>query len=225
MRALIGPHAGTADLTDAQLAEVYAAPRRPWLRVNMVSTIDGSATGDSGRSGSINNAADKRVFDLLRGLADAIVVGAGTARAEGYAPTDRPTVLVSRRAEVPERLRGAEPGRVHMATCGQADHLHEAIDLLGEEHVHVLGSHRVDLAALKATLGERGLTHLLSEGGPHLLRDLVAQGVADELTATFVPRLVAGSHPRITDGPGVDVPLTLETLLEEEGTLLGRWLV
>ncbi|MGZ4496205.1 MAG: dihydrofolate reductase family protein, partial [Nocardioides sp.] len=74
-------------------------------------------------------------------------------------------------------------------------------------------------------LGERGLTHLLSEGGPHLLRDLVAQGVADELTATFVPRLVAGSHPRITDGPGVDVPLTLETLLEEEGTLLGRWLV
>ena len=68
----------------------------PWLRVNMVSTVDGSATGEGGRSGSINNEADERVFHILRGLADAIIVGAGTARAEGYGPADPPLVLVSR---------------------------------------------------------------------------------------------------------------------------------
>jgi len=218
MRVLIGP-----DTLD--LAQLYEPPTTPWLRVNMVSTVDGSATGESGRSGSINNAADKQVFDTLRFLADVIVVGAGTARTEGYGPAGTPIVLVSRHGEVPERLRGAEPGRVWMATCAQADHLEEARELLGEEHVLVLGSHRVDLAELRATLVARGWAHILCEGGPHLLRDLVAQGVADELTCTIVPRLVAGTHPRITDGPPVDVPLALHTLLEQDGTLLGRWLV
>lgn len=212
-------------LTNQDLEELYAPPRTPWLRVNMVSTVDGSATGGSGLTGSINNEPDKRVFHLLRRLADAIVVGAGTARAEGYRPADRPIVLVSRRADVPERLRGAEPGAVLMATTGHAERLDEARSVLGNDNVLVLGSHRVDLVELKRRLVERGWTHLLSEGGPHLLHDLVAQGVADELDATFVPRLVSGQHPRITDGPGLDVPLDLRLLLEADGTLIGRWLV
>jgi riboflavin biosynthesis pyrimidine reductase len=213
------------ELSDEQLRALYAAPSLPWLRVNMVSTMDGSATGSSGRTGSINNAVDHRVFHLLRSMADAIVVGAGTARAEGYGPTDRPIVLVSRGASVPERLVGAAPGAVLMATVASADRLDEARELLGPEHVLVLGSHRVSLVGLKEQLAARGWSNLLSEGGPHLLRDLLDQGAADELTATFVPRLVAGTHPRITDGPPVDVPLSLRLLLEESGTLLGRWFI
>lgn len=228
MRVLMGldrlDRRADRDLTDDDLAELYAPPSTPWLRVNMVSSLDGSATGSGGKSGGINNAADKRVFDTLRRLADVIVVGTGTARAEGYRPAGRPIVLVSRRADVPERLRGAEPGRVLMATVSRAEHLHEARDLLGDDHVLVLGSHRVDLAALREALVARGHRSLLSEGGPHLLRDLLDQGVVDELTATIVPRLVAGTHPRITDGPPIDVPLRLRLLLEHEGTLLGRWL-
>ncbi len=211
--------------SDEELAELYAAPELPWLRVNMVSTIDGSATGSSGRSGSINNAIDHRVFHLLRSMADAIVVGAGTARAEGYGPTDRPIVLVSRSGGVPDRLRGAEPGAVLMATVSAAEHLEEARELLGPDHVLVLGSHRVSLTELREHLVARGWTNLLSEGGPHLLRDLVDQGAADELTTTFVPRLLAGRHPRIADGPPVDVPLSLRLLLEEDGTLLARWFI
>ena len=75
-----------------------------------------------------------------------------------------------------------------------------------------------------APWSERGLTSLLSEGGPQLLRGLLAEGVVDELDLTVVPRLLAGEHPRITDGPPVDLPLTLALLLEDGGTLLGRWL-
>lgn len=212
-------------LTNQDLEELYQVPTTPWLRVNMVSTVDGSATGGSGLTGSINNEADKRVFHLLRRMADAIVVGAGTARAEGYRPTDRPIVLVSRRADVPARLRDAEPGAVLMATTAHAERLDEARTLLGNDNVLVLGSHRVDLVELKRRLAERGWSHLLSEGGPHLLHDLVAQGVADELDTTFVPRLVSGQHPRITDGPDLDVPLDLRLLIEADGTLIGRWLV
>jgi riboflavin biosynthesis pyrimidine reductase len=213
-----------SELSDADLDEAYAAPSLPWLRVNMISTTDGAATGPDGRSGGINNAADKRVFQALRRLCDAVVVGAGTARDEGYRDVSKPLVLVSRRGEVPERLRGTPPGSVLMATCAGAESIDETRALLGDDNVLVLGQQRVDLVRLKSTLAERGLTHLLSEGGPHLLRDLLAEGVADELDWTVVPRLLAGAHPRITNGPPVDVPLRLGSLLEADGTLLGRWL-
>lgn len=217
MRVLIGP-----DTDD--LAELYAVPRTPWLRVNMVATVDGAATGETGTSGSINNAVDHQVFHQLRAMADAIIVGAGTARAEAYGPAGTPLVVVSRRGQVPDTLRDAPRGSVLLATCGAAEGLDAARDLLGPEQVLVLGSHRVDLPLLKQVLADRGWSHVLCEGGPHLLRDLLAAGVADELCTTVVPRLVAGEHPRITQGPPVDVPLRLHLLLEAEGTLLGRWL-
>ena len=215
MRTLLGP--------EGDLREVYAAPETPWLRVNMVSTVDGAATGESGLTASINNEPDQRVFRLLRELADCVVIGAGTARTEGYPPLDVPTVVVSRSGSVPEKMRGADPGRVLLATVSVAAGLEDARDVLGADNVMVLGSHRVDLAALKQALVDRGFGDILCEGGPHLLRDLLAQGVADELDCTFVPRMVAGVQSRITDGPPVDVTLHLQTLVEEDGTLLGRW--
>jgi riboflavin biosynthesis pyrimidine reductase len=217
MRVLLGE--------DADLSAVYAAPDQPWLRVNMVSTVDGAATGEDGTSRSINNGVDKVVFDLLRELSDAVVVGAGTVRIEGYAVGRKPLVVVSRTGSVPPTQRSARSGQVLMATVSTAPHLEEARSLLGGENVLVLGSHRVDLARMKDELVLRGFRHLLSEGGPHLLRDLLDQGVADELDTTLVPRLISGSHRRITDGPPVDVPLRLSTLVEDEGTLLARWLV
>lgn len=221
MRVLVGPEG----VDPADLQTLYAPLDDPWLRVNMVATVDGSATGESGRSGSINNAVDHRVFDHLRATADAIVVGAGTARAEGYGAAAVPIVVVSRRGDVPERLRDAPDGAVLLATCAQAEGLAEARHLLGDEQVLVLGTDDVDLVALRHSLVDRGRTRLLAEGGPHLLRDLLAAGVVDELCTTTVPRLVAGAHPRITDGPPLDVPVRLLTLLEEDGTLLTRWVV
>lgn len=228
MRLLIGPPdcpGPSHQLSDDQLAELYAAPRTPWLRVNMVSTLDGAAQGDDGRSGGINNAADKRVFHALRAAADCLVVGAGTVRAEGYRPAGIPLVVVSRSADVPETLRGSAPGAVLMATTEAAPHLDEARELLGADHVWTLGADTVDLVLLRQRLVESGWTRILSEGGPGLLRDLLAAGVVDELCLTWVPRLIAGDHLGITAGAPVDVPLEPALLLEEDGTLLGRWLV
>jgi riboflavin biosynthesis pyrimidine reductase len=213
-----------SEQSDDDLDRLYAVPTRPWLRVNMISTVDGAATGPDGQSGGINNAADKRVFDALRRLCDAVVVGAGTARDEGYRDLRKPLVLVSRSSLVPAQLHDAPAGSVLMATCAAAEQLDEARGLLGDDNVLVLGQDRVDLAQLKRTLGDRGLTSLLGEGGPHLLRDLLAEGVVDEVDLTVVPRLLAGDHPRITNGPPVDVPLRLALLLEDSGTLLSRWL-
>ncbi|SCG02536.1 MULTISPECIES: dihydrofolate reductase family protein, partial [unclassified Streptomyces] len=86
-----------------ELADAYAYPSaaradgRPWLRANMVSTLDGAAQHD-GRSQTISSAADMRIFGTLRGLADAVVVGAETVRLEGYRPARAREAFAARRA-------------------------------------------------------------------------------------------------------------------------------
>lgn len=213
----------TGEATD--LDALYRPPSLPWLRVNMVSTLDGAATGDSGQTDAINNEADKRVFHALRAQADAIVVGAGTARTERYHVATVPLVIVSHRGLVPDQLRDAPAGKVLLVTCADSLGLDACRESLGPDQVIVAGDSQVDLAAMKDALVERGLRNLLSEGGPHLLRDLLAAGVADELCLTWVARAIGGVHPRILEGPPVDVPMRLGVLLEEDGTLLGRWIV
>lgn len=212
-----------ADLSDDQLAQAYAPLGEPWLRVNFVSTADGAAQGSDGVSKSINNEADKRVFDALRRRADCLVVGAGTLRAEGYDVPRLPLVVVSRSADLPPTLRDAPRGRILMATVASADGLRELRERLGEENVLVLGEDEVDPVELKRQLADRGWVDQLCEGGPHLFADLLSAGVVDELCWTVVPRLVGGDALRIAAGAGVDVPLRPVLLLEQDGTLLGRW--
>lgn len=207
------------------LADLYAPPRLPWLRVNMVSTLDGAANGDSGKSGSINNAADKVVFDALRAQADAIIVGAGTARTENYRVAAVPLVVVSHQGQVPAGLRDAPEGKVLLVVPESSPGLADARARLGAEQVIVAGESQVDLVAMKVALVERGLVNLLCEGGPHLLRDLLDAGVVDELCVTVVPRAIGGVHPRIVMGASVAKDLDLAVLLEQDGTLLGRWLL
>lgn len=214
-----------SDLDDAALCAHYAALRSPWLRINFVATVDGAVQGPDGLSKSINNSADKRVFEALRDLADVIIVGAGTARAEGYRPNPKPMVVVSRSGEVPPSLRERRVGELLMATGSQAPHLAETQALLGDDNVLVLGEYTPDLQALRGELVDRGFADLLCEGGPHLSRDLLAAGVVDELCLTVVPRLVGDVHLRMTSGPAVDVGLRLHALLEEDGTLLQRWTI
>jgi len=223
MRILIDEGGATGDADD--LEALYRPPSLPWLRVNMVSTLDGAANGESGKSGSINNEADKRVFHALRDQADAVVVGAGTARTERYRVARVPLVVVSHRGLVPEQLKDAPAGKVLLATCADSLGLDDARNTLGEDNVIVAGRSQVDLAAMKATLVDRGFSNLLSEGGPHLLRDLLDAGAADELCLTWVPRVIGGVHPRILEGAAVDVPMRLALLMEEHGTLIGRWIV
>jgi len=207
------------------LADLYRPPRLPWLRVNMVSTLDGAANGESGKSGSINNAADKAVFDALRAQADAIIVGAGTARTEGYRVIAVPLVIVSHQGQVPAGLRDAPAGSVLLVVPASSPGLADARTALGAENVIVVGESQVDLVAMKAALVERGLVNLLGEGGPRLLGDLLAAGAADELCVTIVPRAIGGAHPRIVTGESVEKDLDLAVLLEQDGTLLGRWLI
>ena len=210
------------DLDDDALAAAYAPLATPWLRLNFVATVDGAATGADGLSGSINNPADNRVFGALRKLADVIIAGAGTVRAEGYRPNDKPMVVVSRSGDVPASLQEGSLDQVYVATVASAPGLTAARVLLGDR-VLVLGDSVVDLSVLRSELVARGFADLLCEGGPKLAWSMIAAGVVDELCCTVVPHLVAGAGPRILTGPAIDAPLELAGLLESEGTLLARW--
>ncbi len=110
MRVLLDPRRPATPggrLTASELADLYAFPRGRWVRTNFVSTLDGSGVGPDGRSGSINTAADNRVFALQRDLCDAVLVGSGTVRAEGY---ERVT---------PTRRRATPPALVVVSGSGR----------------------------------------------------------------------------------------------------------
>ncbi len=212
------------------------------VRANMIATLDGAATGPDHVTGSINGAADLRVFESLRVLADVVVVGAGTVRQERYGTLDLPAPLaqtrrelgrpappelavVTRSGDLPDALLDAPrpPLVVTIATNPRLEALRERI---GTDRVVVAGEVEVDLVVMLRALVDRGLTSVLAEGGPSLLAELVARDLVDELFLTWSPTVAGGPAPRILDGaPWLRPPreATLLHLLHADGVLLGRW--
>lgn len=228
------------------LADLYAypdpVPTAGWVRANMLTTLDGSVTGADGRSGSIGTPADRAVFSVLRGLADVVLVGAGTVRAEEYRrPTAKPEFAERRssagQAPAPRlaivttsgRLGASEaalggPDGAYLITCAGAD-LDTLRALAGADRVLVAGEDRVDPRLAVTHLAARGMRRVLLEGGPHLLGDVIAADCLDEICLTFSPLLVAGGGLRTALGPPSALRLRPAHLVECDATLLGRWLV
>ncbi|HET8616698.1 MAG TPA: pyrimidine reductase family protein [Actinomycetales bacterium] len=236
-----------AELDDEDLARLYAYPAqpdRPWVRANFVSTLDGSATGPDGRTGTINTESDVRVFAALRALSDVVLVGAGTVRAEGYravqvreswrrvraalglAPV--PTLaVVTRSLALPDALleppEGGGPVVVVTVADADPDRCGEIERRLGPASVMTTGEQTVDVGACLDQLAARGLPRVLCEGGPALLSELASHDLLDELCLTLTPLLVGGTGPRIAHGLPLDVTLRLEHLIEAQDVLLTRW--
>jgi riboflavin biosynthesis pyrimidine reductase len=196
------------------------------VRVNMVTSVDGAATLQ-GRVGTLTGPADQRLLVLLRALADVLVVGAGTLRAEGYGPLTVPDDLLALRKEagqslaprlvVPSRsldldltstafTEATEPPLVVTTAQAPAARL-RAAEAVAE--VVVLGEETVDLAAMLALLRDRAGARVLCEGGPGLLGDLFARDLVDELCLAVAPVVTLGSEGRITAGPTLPTPLPL----------------
>ena len=251
LRLLLPGNADVGDLGDDRdgtvqaLADLYAypdpMPSRGWVRASMVSSLDGSATGADGLSKSLGGRVDKTVFSVLRGLADVVLVGIGTARAEDYGPlapdddfVDRRTAagqapapalaLVSGSGDVPAGKLFTGPNPSYVITTARAD-LDRLRSLAGPDRVIVAGDHELDPEdAIKALAG-RGLGRVLLEGGPSLLGSMLGASRVDELCLTLSPHLLAGDGPRIAGGPPALLAARLAHLITADGTLLGRWLV
>jgi riboflavin biosynthesis pyrimidine reductase len=240
------PDAGNGDLSAERLAGLYAYPAgdRPWLRANMVQSVDGAAAVD-GRSGGLSGDADKQVFRTLRSLADVVLVGAGTVRDEHYRPAQLsamqpglrdgraatpPIAVISGRLDVDlstSLFTEAPPEARTIVITSQTAPPGRLKQAQGAADVIVAGTGQVDLPAALDALAERGLRRVLTEGGPHLLAQLAAAGRLDELCVTVSPVLGAGDAGRILAGPALPggLPLSLGHVLEDQGFLLCRYLV
>lgn len=238
-----GRRAIAPDPAEGTLTELYAYPSGRWVRANMITTLDGAATGADGRSGSINGAADHRVFDVLRALADVVLVGAGTARAERYRaprtperllparralglPDHPPLAVVTGRGDLPAALLDDTP-RPHVFTVPEAPFLGHLRAHLPPDRLH-LHEGGVDARRVLDTLADAGLGHVLCEGGPRLLGDLVAADLLDELCLTQSPAVVGGDATRVVHAAPWTDPVRLARpahLLHADGVLIGRWLL
>jgi riboflavin biosynthesis pyrimidine reductase len=177
-----------------------------WVTAHVVSGLDGSAA-IRGRVGELSTAPDAKLFSLMRALADVVLVGAETVRAEGYGavrlPRERveareaagrpgtpPLAVVTRSLELDWSARAftdAPPwSRTLVITCAAADpgrleHARAVADVV------IAGDDRVDPELALRRLSELGHRIVLCEGGPTWLGEVVAAGLLDELCLTVSP--------------------------------------
>jgi len=215
---------------------------RPFTYVNMVSSTDGRA-GLAGRSSALGGPADLEVLLELRTLADAVLIGVGTLRAEGYdrlvrSPDRRErrrdaglaedplAVVLCRRFDVPwEAGLFASPAQPVLIYTAAAD-AEPPPDVVAPVEVVTLPD--AGAAAALADLRSRGVEALLCEGGPTLNGALLAAGLVDELFVTLAPVLTGdGSEPNIVEGgplPAV-LGLTLRSVFRHGSELYLRYAV
>jgi riboflavin biosynthesis pyrimidine reductase len=236
------------DLDGGELPELYGYPaelNRTWLRANFIASLDGGATF-SGKSGRLGGAGDRAVFNLLRELADVILVGAGTVRAEDYSGA-RLTVAQRQdrqargQCEVPQLAIVTRSGRLDrdmpvftrtevpplVCTCAAvADQTRRGLaDLADVVECSDDDPAQVDEASVLAALADRGLYRVLTEGGPTLLGSFVARGMLDELCLSIAPSLVGGQGGRIAAGPGqlLTAMRCAHILADDDGYLYTRY--
>jgi riboflavin biosynthesis pyrimidine reductase len=230
------PHDWLAELRPHERAPA----ERPFLYLNMVATVDGRAAIE-GRARALGSEVDTLLLTELRALADAVLIGSGTLRAEGYArlvanpervarreaagraPTPV-AVLISRGLDLPwdAGLFAAADQPVLVYTGSDAEPPDVAAPL---ELVRLPAP--TPAAALR-DLRARGVRALLCEGGPRLNRALLTAGVVDELFLTVSPLLTGNAGaPRIVEGNDLDAPvdLALEWVLRHDDELYLRYRV
>ena len=237
------PRAGetSAEELVGQLDLAARAPAdRPYVVVNMVSTLDGRAALE-GNTRGLGGDRDRELFHLLRTAGDALLVGAGTARVERYAEAVKndelravrerngldpvqPTVIVSARLVLPSDLPLLQTPGAPVIVATAADHELEGVqaDVTYERTAD-------DLPLLLARLrADHGIRSVVCEGGPTLFSYMLAAGLVDELFLSVAPKLAGGGdEPTITQGPALPEPADAELvwLCEADGELFGRWRV
>jgi riboflavin-specific deaminase-like protein len=229
--------------TVEQQLEVYRPweqphEERPFVAMNFAATVDGRTT-IGGVSGPIGSDADTAMLAGLRTRFDAVMIGAGTMRAERYGPLvsspekrerrerlglppDPLMVIVSGRLDLPWEAPlftdGGGQVLVFTASAGAVPRVAASLEVVRHEGFVNL------VEALRHLRRERGVRALLCEGGPGLHGELEGGGLVDDLFLTIAPKLAGGEAPRIVEGelPSV-VDLDLAWLLEQDGELFARY--
>lgn len=180
---------------------------RPWVILSCTTSLDGCLDDRTPQRLLLSNAADFDRVDALRASVDAILVGAGTVRA------DNPRLLVrssERRAARVARGEPASPLRVVVSGSGKLDRDAHVFTAAGAETVVYGGADGtsggdgpyVDFGELLDDLARRGVRRLMVEGGASVLTRFLAEDLADELQLSVAPFLLGDPEAPRAFGPG-----------------------
>ena len=218
---------------------------RPYLFLNMVTSVDGKAALHGG-AGGIGSALDKRLMRAIRAACDAVLNGAATLRAErvdprvgaAYAkvrearglPPEPLAVLLSRGGDLPlDRRYFTYPGVPRLIVSGAGTSPERRAALSRHAELLIAPGAEPDLAWVMRTLREaHGVRYLLVEGGPNINGGFFAAGLVDEICWTLAPKIIGGGESlTLVGGPPlpVPVPLTLHTAHLHEGEFFLRYRV
>jgi riboflavin biosynthesis pyrimidine reductase len=189
----------------------------------MVASIDGSTAVDGG-SARLGNANDSAVLKQLRSIADVIIVGAGTVRAEGYGPPSKPgqrigVVTASARVDVGTPLFTSGAGFLITTTSAPVT---ASVDTVraGNDAVDL----RVALGALGTVCDDPHVVQC--EGGPSLNGTLFTLDLVDEINITTSPLVVGGDGARLATRAAAHAHRfeLHQLLIDDESFVFSRWL-
>jgi len=206
---------------------------RPYIYINMASTVDGKIViGEAGGTAKgVGGPTDQVLFRRLQHCCDACLIGSATLRASNVIyPMDKLRFVVTRTGDIPleNRFFTDAPERAFvLAPHNLPDEIKTRLEK--GTNLIMIGEGSVDLtAAMKLLRQVHSVRILLCEGGATLNDDLIRTGLADELFLTLAPKLKGGSHlPTVIDGEGLPaghyLPLTLLSLYEDANELYLRY--
>ena len=209
-----------------RLLELYRPARAEWLRLNLIATITGGAGGSDGTSETLTNPVDRRILGVIRQLADVVLIGAESLRAEGYQHPRRSRLavvtlsgnLTGHRIEAPE---GAAP--IVLCPAAAADRV--LADLPGAEVIELeAGAAGIPAATIIGALRSRGHSSIVCEGGPSLAAQLLDAGLVDEFCLSTSPIVGGVPFPVTGSAALAERPATLTQLLTDGASgLYARW--
>lgn len=216
MRRLFPDPLASITAVDAYRAERRRPVGRPYVAVCMVASIDGSTVLDD-VSGGLSGPADVAVLAALRSLADVILVGAGTVRAEGYGPPRKQGQRIA-----------------VLSTTGCVDTTTPLFTSGAGLLVLPVNAPAVDVETIRAGVDRVDLPQALglldgnlvqAEGGPTLNAALADEDLIDELNVTTSPMLAGGPGPRLLHGATrLAARFELAHVLEDDGFVFSRWI-
>lgn len=209
----------TAAIGREQLLDAYAIDDRAAARVrmNFVMSLDGAVTLE-GRSGGLGDETDRLAMEVLRTLADVVLLGAGTVRVEGYGgvrvdeadvawrrahglPSQPRVAVVSSRLDLaPEHAFFAQATERPIVVTHESAPADRRAALAEVADVLVCGAEAVDVRGMLAAFTAAGMPQVLCEGGPHLFGALVEEDLVDELCLSLSPTVVGGDAGRMVRG-------------------------
>ncbi len=207
-----------ADVSTAEgrawLEAVYSPAPPNRVRLNMITSLTGSAVGSDGTSETLTSPVDRAILGIIRGAADVVLVGASTVRAEGYlAPGTAALAIVTTTGRLDGHRLGAEAGRAGrillVCPAGRESAVVAERDAQGidAEVIAVPGEADLEPHAILDALGAHGLERVVCEGGPTLASRFVEARAIDELCVTVAPVIGPAPSPfiRIQNGAQASV--------------------